>query len=177
MKALLMALTLFVSGNALANNGSANVSDLLGWGLGQGATWQDIKPAFTTSIQNPLNFFVLDTAYLNTANHFKAWYKQGVQYQVPGGVTAKCVLLYGMTAAANTSYQLAYDTAAFVQDAAALSGGAVYQAGAANVYTYTFYSNIWNQHSIKFDFPANSYPALQVGNGDSSGQHMVCREI
>lgn len=176
MKKLIALLFLFIAGQAFAGPSSGNVANTIMFGYGQGDTFSQQANVLTSDSANSLNWFVLNTSYLNTGSHYKVWWKQGVAYRVPNGSTAHCVVFAGLTAAANTSYQLAYDTSPVANDAAPPLAAGVWQSGSETNYVYTMYTHIWNQFPITFDFPSQSYPVLQVSNGDSSGQQLVCRE-
>lgn len=178
MRNLFLLLGLFFTVESFAAQSSATVINSLSWGVGQAGAAQAVDPILVTDSTNSQGWFVLTVQQTNTAHHYRPWYKQGVKYQVPGGKTAKCVSFFGFTTAANSSYQLVYDTVAIADDQnnSSLTAG-VFQSGADFSYIYTMYSLVWTQYSITFDFPQNTYPALQASNADSSGKMLLCREI
>lgn len=134
-----------------------------------------VPPCVVTPHNNPLGFFVVNTRSGATAGRFTPWVKNGTNYRVTSGKTAKCGCVQAITSAANTSYQLAHSLTAITHDDAALTSG-TFQGGAAAAYAHTYYSLVPSQFQDSFDFPSLSYAAVQLSNDPSNGLSMVCRE-
>lgn len=183
MKALFLALTLLVSGNALANNGSANVSQVNSFGgagnITASGTGISLPNTIQTDLANSLNLFSITCGNVSFTNNLvNPCLKDGVAYQVANGKTAECS---GILTVSNVTgqAQLLSDTAPITANSGtgALTAP-VYQGGAANNYVLlhqtagTAYS--WG---IVYNFAQNTYPGVQASLANNHMYvFMTCRE-
>lgn len=114
-----------------------------------------------------------------TANHVQPFIKNGVLYQVPTGKIAHCWGGVIITPTAGNYMQLMYDTATFALDATTGSLTAPkYEGLVAGNWAHILSASGNTPNLIGgFDFPALSWPGIQISATDNYYGSMLCKEI
>jgi hypothetical protein len=192
MKALFLALTLLVSGNAFAANGSGNVSNVIGIGA-IGSSPTAIAPQSSIpegNISGALSGFDQDKYFQLSASNqltFSAgniavWYRNGVQYVVTAAHKAVCTQ-YTSAAQVPQFTQLVDSDTVFSNNTApgSMPGVTLYQGGANAQYTmFNLVANTFYSQSLTYVFDAGHYPGLQINIGSGTGAMVAslwCKEI
>ena len=114
-----------------------------------------------------------------TNNYFYPLYKNGTAYQVGGSTKAYCVNFSSGDTGGNHQWQLVSSTSAITIAMSALSGTALYEAGAASSYPHLSGATIGvpTANAGTWTFGSSTYAGVQL-NGTSAFQiQLECIEI
>jgi hypothetical protein len=141
----------------------------------------DEYPGSITVSSTDVSYFTISATVLSSATgNFYPFYKNGTQYQVTTGKTARCEQINIIVGAnTNLALQLVSSQTVYAQNAGSITSG-TYQGGAVGIYAMNTSGTANKPRVLQniYEFIALSYPGIQVGN--STQQYMVyltCREI
>lgn len=133
------------------------------------------------SMQNTdTTYFMINAGVITaTSNNFYPFYKNGTQYQVTTGKTARCeVMVYSSGAGSNLQFQLVSSLTSYAQNAASITSG-TYSQGAAGISSFNTHptAGTMKAEAIVYEFAALSYPGIQGLSANNYSVQLFCREI
>lgn len=179
---LILALIGFFTNNAIAANGSGNVSNAANTSS-YGATAATSTASVPVGIGNGL--FSLFLSYSSaSSDYFYPFVKNGTIYQVPSGKSAYCFNITAQDSTTAGTWQLVYNSSAasITGTASGSYAGVTYQSGVSTSSSMAYQQQVsaYNMQSYPgfFVFPANQYPGAQVHHATTQAWiiHMDCFE-
>lgn len=118
-----------------------------------------------SSLSGTTGWFTIIAEGTPGAGNYEPFYKDGVAYQVSGGVKAVCISMSYTTSATTDGFQLMSATASFARGASSVTGG-VYENGVSGEYYH--YAAVAHQlvnTNFMYRFGASTYPGIQASSG------------
>lgn len=180
---LILALIWSFTNNAIAANGSGNVSNIANTSA-FGASVASSAASIPQGIGGGLFHLVFGTASSSTADYYYPLLKDGTAYRASATKSTYCFNFVSQSSTQYGQLQIAYSTTNSIAVGGASSwtgvvwqGGQSTASGAQPFQTSVGGAYTFNSHPGVFIFPANAYAGVQVHIGAASySLHMDCFE-